>query len=58
MKHFLKQPTLYLSKDGRILTNAHVVEGADEVTVVLKEGRSFAGKVIGADPVTDFKIKR
>lgn len=58
MKHFLKQPTLYLSEDGRILTNAHVVEGAEEVSAVLKEGRSFAGKAISADPVTDFKIKR
>lgn len=45
-----------ISSDGRILTNAHVVENADEVTVVLKEGRSFAGKVIGADPVTDVAV--
>ncbi len=45
-----------ISEDGRILTNAHVVEGADEVTVVLKNGRSFVGKVIGADPVTDVAV--
>ncbi|PSM45966.1 serine protease [Chroococcidiopsis sp. CCALA 051] len=45
-----------ISSDGRILTNAHVVEGADEVTVVLREGRSFAGKVIGADKVTDVAV--
>jgi len=45
-----------ISSDGRILTNAHVVEDADEVTVVLQEGRSFAGKVIGADPVTDVAV--
>lgn len=45
-----------INNDGRILTNAHVVEGADEVTVVLKDGRSFAGKVIGADPVTDVAV--
>ncbi len=45
-----------ISSDGRILTNAHVVEGASEVTVVLKEGRSFAGKVIGADRVTDVAV--
>ena len=44
------------SKDGRVLTNAHVVEGADEVTVVLKDGRRFAGKVVGADPVTDVAV--
>lgn len=42
-----------ISEDGRILTNAHVVAGADRVTVVLKDGRRFAGKVVGADPVTD-----
>lgn len=45
-----------ISNDGRILTNAHVVEGADQVIVVLKDGRSFAGKVIGADSVTDVAV--
>lgn len=45
-----------ISSDGRILTNAHVVEGADTVTVVLKDGRSFPGKVIGADEVTDVAV--
>lgn len=45
-----------ISADGRILTNAHVVEGADQVTVVLNDGRSFAGKVVGADPVTDVAV--
>ncbi|MBD2307719.1 trypsin-like peptidase domain-containing protein [Chroococcidiopsis sp. FACHB-1243] len=45
-----------ISQDGRILTNAHVVENADEVTVVLKDGRRFAGKVVGADPVTDVAV--
>jgi S1-C subfamily serine protease len=42
-----------LSKDGRLLTNAHVVEGADQVEVYLKDGRSFKGKVVGLDTVTD-----
>lgn len=42
-----------LTTDGRLLTNAHVVEGADEVEVKLKDGRSFTGKVVGLDPVTD-----
>lgn len=45
-----------VSKDGRILTNAHVVADADEVSVVLKDGRRFAGKVVGADPVTDVAV--
>lgn len=45
-----------ISEDGRILTNAHVVADADEVSVVLKDGRRFAGKVVGADPVTDVAV--
>ncbi|MBI4780593.1 MAG: trypsin-like peptidase domain-containing protein [Oscillatoriophycideae cyanobacterium NC_groundwater_1537_Pr4_S-0.65um_50_18] len=42
-----------ISTDGHIITNAHVIEGAERVTVVLKDGRSFEGKVVGIDPVTD-----
>jgi S1-C subfamily serine protease len=42
-----------LSADGRIITNAHVVEGADVVQVTLKDGRTFDGQVLGVDPVTD-----
>lgn len=42
-----------LSKDGHIVTNAHVVEGADVVTVTLKDGREFDGEVVGIDPITD-----
>jgi len=42
--------------DGVILTNAHVVEGASEVQVTLPDGRSFSGKVLGADPVTDVAV--
>jgi S1-C subfamily serine protease len=42
--------------DGVILTNAHVVEGASEVDVTLPDGRSFSGKVLGADPITDVAV--
>ena len=35
--------------DGVVLTNAHVVEGANEVHVTLPDGRSFSGKVLGAE---------
>lgn len=42
-----------ISTDGRIITNAHVVEGADKVTVTLTDGRSFEGAVVGTDKVTD-----
>ena len=43
-------------KDGIILTNAHVVSGADRVTVTLKDGREFAGVVKGTDEVTDLAV--
>ncbi|MFM7652764.1 MAG: trypsin-like peptidase domain-containing protein [Vulcanococcus sp.] len=42
--------------DGVILTNAHVVEGASEVDVTLPDGRSFSGKVLGSDAVTDVAV--
>jgi len=42
--------------DGVILTNAHVVDGASDVTVTLPDGRSFSGKVLGADPLTDVAV--
>lgn len=42
--------------NGEILTNAHVVSGADKVTVTLRDGRSFNGKVLGADKVTDVAV--
>ena len=44
------------SADGQIITNAHVVAGADEVQVTLKDGRSFTGRVMGADSVTDIAV--
>ncbi|MBW4486711.1 MAG: trypsin-like peptidase domain-containing protein [Trichocoleus desertorum ATA4-8-CV12] len=45
-----------LSADGRLMTNAHVVANADTVKVTLKDGRSFDGKVVGTDPVTDVAV--
>lgn len=45
-----------ISEDGQILTNAHVVNGADRVTVVLKDGRQLEGEVLGDDPVTDVAV--
>ncbi|NJN74166.1 MAG: trypsin-like serine protease [Limnothrix sp. RL_2_0] len=42
--------------NGTILTNAHVVSGADKVTVTLKDGRSFEGEVKGTDEVTDLAV--
>jgi S1-C subfamily serine protease len=42
--------------NGTILTNAHVVEGADRVTVSLKDGRKLQGEVQGVDEVTDLAV--
>jgi S1-C subfamily serine protease len=41
---------------GHILTNNHVVEGAQTLLVSLPDGRSFKGKLIGADPQTDLAV--
>ncbi|MHB1246094.1 MAG: DegQ family serine endoprotease [Sulfuriferula sp.] len=45
-----------ISPDGYILTNAHVVDGADEVTVKLTDRREFRAKVIGADQRSDVAL--
>jgi S1-C subfamily serine protease len=47
-----------LSADGKIVTNAHVVDGADRVKVTLKNGRVLEGKVVGIDRVTDVAVLR
>jgi Do/DeqQ family serine protease len=44
------------SSDGRIITNSHVVDGADTVEVTLKDGRKLQGRVLGTDPVTDIAV--
>jgi len=45
-----------LTADGFIMTNAHVVEGADEVLVTLTDDREFKAKIIGADKRTDVAV--
>jgi serine protease Do len=45
-----------LSQDGFVMTNAHVVEGADEVIVTLTDKRELKAKVIGADKRTDVAV--
>lgn len=47
-----------VSPDGIILTNAHVVRGAKEVTVKLTDRREYRAKVLGADPKTDVAVLR
>lgn len=50
----IKNP--WTSEEGYILTNNHVVEGADKVTIHLKDKRSFEAKVIATDPITDLAV--
>jgi serine protease Do len=45
-----------ISKDGYILTNNHVVEGADKIKVRLSDDKEFDGSVIGKDPKTDLAL--
>jgi len=45
-----------ISADGYLLTNHHVVEGADEITVTFPDKREFKGKLVGSDPRTDVAL--
>ncbi len=45
-----------ISSDGYVLTNEHVIRGASEIKAILSDGRSFAGKVIGAHPRYDLAV--
>ena len=45
-----------ISKDGYIVTNNHVIEKADEITVKLNDDREMKGRIIGTDPTTDLAL--
>lgn len=45
-----------INSSGQILTNSHVIDGADAVTVTLKDGRTLEGRVLGEDPITDVAL--
>lgn len=45
-----------ISKDGYVVTNNHVIDGADEISVRLHDGREMKGRIIGADATTDLAL--
>ena len=45
-----------ITPDGYIVTNNHVVEGADKLDITLNDNRTFNGRVIGTDPSTDLAL--
>lgn len=45
-----------VSKDGNIITNNHVITGADEIIVLLNDGRETAAKLVGSDPENDIAV--
>ena len=45
-----------ISADGYIVTNNHVVDGADELTVTLTDNKEYSAKIIGADKTTDLAL--
>jgi serine protease Do/serine protease DegQ len=44
------------AKQGYIVTNAHVIENADEITVTLQDDRTFSAEIIGTDPASDIAV--
>lgn len=47
---------MLISEDGYILTNNHVVQGADKITIFLSDKRTYNGKIIGSDEKTDIAL--
>ncbi len=44
------------ARNGYVITNAHVIENADEITVTLQDDRTFSAEVVGTDPASDIAV--
>jgi serine protease Do/serine protease DegQ len=55
-KQSLGSGVIFNAKEGLVLTNNHVIERADEITVSLTDGRSFQAELVGSDPATDVAL--
>ncbi|HEX5353948.1 MAG TPA: Do family serine endopeptidase [Rhodanobacteraceae bacterium] len=58
VEHSLGSGVIVNANKGYILTNNHVIEGADDIKVTLTDGKSYKAQVIGADPQTDIAVIR
>jgi serine protease Do len=47
-----------IDREGFLLTNHHVIDGAERITVTMADGRAFRGEVVGADPAIDVALLR
>ena len=45
-----------ISEDGIVVTNNHVIEGADEITVILNDETEFTAELLGRDPKADIAV--
>src|SRR3954462_10602543 len=48
----------FIDREGFVLTNHHVIDGAERITVTMADGRAFRGEVVGADPASDVALLR
>lgn len=49
---------IFNAREGLVLTNNHVIQSADQITVSLQDGRNFQAEVVGSDPATDVALIR
>ena len=56
LKEWDSVPGVIISKDGYIVTNNHVIDNADVISVKLNDGREYKGRVIGTNPAYGFSV--